>query len=73
MYQQKGKTTRIVATSRSSVKVRDNFYTIECTEERSIPDIEDVDVKTEWSMLFDDLNQVVDNQVAEIVATFDKR
>lgn len=73
MYQSKAKTTKIVATSRSSVKIRDNFYTIECSEERSIPDVEDVDVKTEWSLLFDDLNQVVDNQIAEIVSTFDKK
>lgn len=73
MYEKKGKTTRIVATSRSSVKIRDNFYTIECSEERSIPDIEGVDVQTEWSLLFDDLNQVVDNQIAEIVSTFDKK
>lgn len=73
MYQQKAVTTKIVATSRSSVKVRDNFYTIECTEERSIPEVEDVDVQHEWNLLFDSVNQVVDNQIAEIVATFDKR
>ena len=73
MYQQKAVTTKIVATSRSSVKVRDNFYTIECTEERSIPEVEEVDVQHEWNLLFDSVNQVVDNQIAEIVATFDKR
>jgi hypothetical protein len=73
MYEVKGKTTRIVATSRSAVKIRDNFYTIECTQEKSIPDLEDVDIQQEWAVLFDEVNQVVDNQITDIVQTFDKR
>jgi len=73
MYEPKGKTTRIVATSRSAVKIFDNYYTIECTEERSIPDLEDVDIEQEWALLFDSVNLVVDNQIGEIVKTFDKK
>ena len=72
MYEKKATTTKIVATSRSSVKVKDNFYTVECSEERSVPDVEGVDVQKEWTLLFDDLNQVVDNQIEEIVKTFAK-
>ena len=70
MYESKAKTTKIVATSRASIKVKDNFYTIEATEERSIPDIEDVEVDTEWSMLWDSVNAIVDGQIEQIVKTF---
>lgn len=72
MYTQQAKTTKIVATSRSAIKVKDNFYTIEATEERSVPEVEGVDIKQEWSFLFDDLNQIVDGQIEEIVKTFSK-
>lgn len=70
MYESKAKVTKISATSRSAVKIRDNYYTVEYTEERSIPDIEDVDLDAERSMLWNDVNATVDNQVEEIVKTF---
>ena len=70
MYESKAKVTKISATSRSAIKIRDNYYTVEYTEERSIPDIEDVDLDAERSMLWNDVNATVDNQVEEIVKTF---
>ena len=72
MYELKGKTTRIVATSRGAIKIKDNYYTIECTEERSIPDPDDVNMEVEWSSLFDSINTVVDNQLGQVVGEFDK-
>ena len=70
MYESKAKTTTIKATSRSAIKVRDNYYTVEATEERSIPDVEGVDLNAEWSILWDSLNAIVDSQIEQIVKTF---
>lgn len=71
MYESKAKTTKITATSRSSIKIRDNFYTIEASEERTI--LEDgADIEAEWNMLFDSVNAIIDSQIEDIVKTFAK-
>ena len=44
-YEPKAKITKIQATSRMSIKVRDNYFTIEYTEERVIPDLDGVDIR----------------------------
>ena len=59
--------TVISATSRCAVKIRDNYYTIDAHEERTITEQEGLDLKAEWKMLFDELNSVVDNQIEEIL------
>ena len=56
--------------SRASVKVKDNFYTIEYGEERQIDNFENVDINKERQLLIDDCNKQVDNQIEEIVKTF---
>ena len=66
MYEQKAITTTIRATSRASVKIRDNFYTLEYCEERAIPDIEGVDLDTEKRILWDAVNSEVDKQIEDI-------
>lgn len=63
-----GKITMIHYISRASVKVQDNFYTIEYGEERQLED--DVNINDERKALIDDCNEQVDNQVADIVKTF---
>ena len=68
MYEQKAITTTIRATSRASVKIRDNFYTLEYCEERTIPDIEGVDLETEKKILWDGVNNEVDRQIEDIYA-----
>jgi len=67
----KGVTTEISATSRVAIKIKDNYYTIEATEKRAIP--ESVDLDEEWSSLWSSVNKTVDNQAAEIYETFAKR
>lgn len=64
--------TKINAVSRVAIKVRDNFYTIEYSEERTIPDVEGIDLEAERTMLFDDVNAVVDKQAEDIINTFQK-
>ena len=69
MKESKAVTVTIKATSRVALKVRDNFYTVEFTEERTIPDGE-VDMDFERSVLWDDVNKCVDDQCEEILKTF---
>lgn len=71
-YVSKAKTIKITATSRMSIKVKDNYFTIEFSEERSIPDVEGVDLAKEKEALWDAVNNEVDNQGALIVETFSK-
>lgn len=69
-YESKAIVTTIRATSRASVKVRDNFYTVEYCEERSLPNTEDVDVEQERRLLWDTVNGECDDQIADIIKTF---
>ena len=62
------KTTTIKASSRASVKVGDNFYTIEWTEERTV-DPKD-DIEEERQNLWDDVNREVDGQVEDILEAY---
>lgn len=71
-YESKAITTQIRATSRASVKVKDNFYTVEYTEERTIPDLPDVDLVKERTMLWDCVNNEVDMQIEDIIKSFAK-
>lgn len=54
----------IKATSRASIKVMDSFYTLEYCEERLIP--EDANIEEERAILWDVVNNEVDNQIADI-------
>ena len=71
-YEVKGVPTKITATSRVAIKIKDNYYTVECSEERSIPDVEGVDIEKERQALFDDVNATVDGQIEDIYNTFNK-
>ena len=72
-YEVKGITTKITATSRVAIKIKDNYYTVECSEDRSIPDVEGVDIEKERQALFDDINATVDRQIEDIYNTFKKK
>ena len=67
VYTSKAVVTEISATSRIAITVRDNFYTIEDTEKRAIPEVEDVDMDAERLALFDAVNSVVDAQAEDII------
>ena len=67
-YQSKAVTTTIKVSSRASTKVKDNYYTIEYTEERTVPP--DADLQKERDLLWDEVNEQVDNRTLEIVKTF---
>ena len=71
-YESKAIVTKINAISRIAIKIRDNFYTVEYSEERSIPDVEGIDVEQERILLFDAVNGVVDAQAEDIIRTFQK-
>jgi hypothetical protein len=62
--------SKISAISRCAIKVKDNFYTIECSEERTINSTDGIDMQAEFQMLFDELNTVTDKQCQEIIDTF---
>lgn len=65
-YEVKGITTTIRATSRVAIKRGDNFFTVEHMEERSIPDVEGIDMDAERKDLWNAVNGVTDGQVEEI-------
>ena len=63
-YVSKAVTTAIRITSRASVKIKDNFFTVEYCEERAIP--EDADIEKERKILWNVANEECDKQVEEI-------
>jgi hypothetical protein len=72
-YESKAIVTSIRATSRVALKIHENFYTVEHSEERSIPDVEGVDVEKERQILWDDVNAIVDTQADDILAMLQKK
>lgn len=72
MYKAKAIPKTIKATSRVALKIRDNYFTVEYSEEREIPNGETVNIEEEREQLFTDVNSIVDMQVIEIQETFKK-
>lgn len=66
-YEQKAITTQIRATSRASVKIGNDFYTVEYSEERTVPDVEGVNLEKERKILWDCVNEEVDAQIDTII------
>ena len=64
----KAVTTTIKASSRASIKVGDNYYTIEYTEERSVP--EDCNLDEERTYLWETVNGEVDSQIQDIIEAY---
>lgn len=73
LYEIKSFTNTIKFTSRCAIKIGDNFYTVEATEERIVPEVDSIDMDLEWKDLCDSVNDVVDGQAKEIVETFKSR
>ena len=73
-YKSQAITTSIKFTSRASIKMYDNYYTVECCEERIIPqDISNIDLDKEKKMLWDAVNEEVDRQIDDIKAAFKQK
>ena len=72
-YKSKATVTKIFATSRVAIRLKDNYYTVEYSEERTIPDVDGVILKEERAALFDAVNAVVDAQAEDIVRSFSKK
>ena len=72
VYKPVAKPVSIACTSRCSVKVRDNYYTIEYKEERVIPQELGVDLAKEREALWDTVNKECDAQIADILKSFKK-
>lgn len=60
----KAKINSIKATSRISTQINGTYYTLEYCEERLIP--EDANIEEERAILWDVVNNEVDNQIADI-------
>ena len=66
----KATTKTIKASSRASVKVKDNYYTVEYTEERTVPNTKNIDIEQERAELWQCVNNECDNQIEDILKTF---
>lgn len=71
-YISKATTKTIKATSRASVSIDKNYYTLEYTEERTIPDMPDIDLLLEKTLLWNEVNAQVDKQIEDVLKTFGK-
>ena len=68
-YKSKLIPTKIGATSRVSIKLRDTYYTFEYMEEREIPPkvVNKIDIEQERRILWEECHAEVDAQVEEII------
>lgn len=87
-YEVKAITKTIKATSRASVKVGENYFTVEYSEERMLPQVEEIqstdiqgnktsniivaDIEKERADLWDTVNRECDNQIDIIQDYFKK-
>lgn len=69
-YKSKATVASIKATSKVTLKIKDNFFSVEYTEERTLPDVEGIDVDKERKLLWDDVNAIVDDKANEIKEVF---
>ena len=71
-YESKAQISTIRATSRASIKVRENFYTVEYSEERTLPTDIEYDIDKEREILWNTVNDEVDKQIEDIIKSFAK-
>lgn len=67
------RTVTIKATNRMSVKIDNNFYTVEWCEERMLPEgLSEEEVKAERAKLWDICVQECENQISDINRVYGK-
>ena len=71
-YKSMGKITKISGSSRASLKIMDSFYTFESSMEKCFdPELYDkINFEEEWKLLFEELNQKVDDQIEQVEQTY---
>ena len=69
-YEPKAVTTKITAYSKATLKIKDNYFSVEFQEERVIPQVEGIDIAKEREALWDTVNTEVDNQSETLWNTF---
>lgn len=71
-YEPKAVPTSITANVKLTVKIRDNFISVEGREERTVPPDPDVNLDKEWQFLYDDVYEVCNVQLGKIVKEMDR-
>ena len=71
-YISKAKTTNIHYVSRVSLKIDDNFYTMEYGEDRTV-DFDNVDIDKEIRALIDKCNVIVDTEARNTFKEISKK
>ena len=66
-YTPKAVPTSISARVKLTLKVRDNFISVEGNEERTVPQDVDVNMGKEWEALWDDVYATCDDALADIL------
>lgn len=66
LYESKAKVSKIIATSRASIKRKDNYFTLEYSEERIIPDIDGINIEEERRLLWKTVNDELYEQIEEL-------
>ena len=64
-YESVARIVTIAATSRASVKIRDNYFTVEYHEERMLPE-SGYDIERERELLWETVNSECDAQIEDI-------
>ena len=64
-YKSKAVTTRIIAVSRASKQIDGSYYTLEYSEERTIPQDVEVNIEKERQLLWDTVNGEVDQMMVD--------
>lgn len=67
LYAPKAITSSISAKVKLTMKVRDNYISVEGNEERTVPDVAGVNMDKEWRFLWDNVYDVCDAEMAKIL------
>lgn len=70
-YESKAVTTSISCTSRKSIKIGDNFFTVEYSEERAVP--ADANMEEERRLLWECVDDECYDQIQEILDEYKNR
>lgn len=70
VYTQQAVTTTITADVKMTIKIGDNYYSVNTREERSVP--ETADVEREWDFLYESVYNKCGSEILNIQEIFEK-